>query len=319
MTTITTPDNKNDNSNYVRIEAQSGDTLASIDCDDVKSLYKQHGAILFRGFNLTVDSFKEFSEQFCNHSTINNTQNRQTVNQLETIQTVDGGDQPFPLHTEVSRAPWKPDVLWFACFKPPASGGNTLICDGLDIVKGMDDELLGALWGRQFVFKDTPSSKDLEFWFGTALPSDEELAQAPANCPYIYQRVNGTIIRSYSTPTIHQPMFNDGDAFGGFLLFARYAVRTDKVPTFEDGSIVPQAIVDKIKLIGDHYTVPIQWQKHDFIMLDNSRFMHGRTAIEDESERLIITHFGYLNFARPRNAAIADQPWRDPANRAVFC
>lgn len=316
MSNITSPNN---NEKYVRIDAQPGETLASIDSREVETLYKQHGAILFRGFDLTVDTFKELTERFCNHSTINNTQNRQTVNQLETIQTVDGGDQPFPLHTEVSRAPWKPDVLWFACFKPPASGGNTLICDGLDIVNGMDDELLGALKGRQFAFKDTPSSKDLEFWFGTALPSDKELAQPPGNCPYSYQRVNGTIIRTYLTAAIHRPMFNDSDAFGGFLLFARYAVRTDKVPTFEDGSIVPQAIVDKIKLIGDHYSVPIQWQKHDFIMLDNTRFMHGRTSIDDESERLIITNFGYLHFATSRTGAISDQPWRDPANRAIFC
>jgi hypothetical protein len=35
-------------------------------------------------------------------------------------------------------------------------------------------------------------------------------------------------------------------------------------------------------------------------MLDNTRFMHGRNAIVDAEERVILTNFGFLNFAKPR-------------------
>ena len=45
-------------------------------------------------------------------------------------------------------------------------------------------------------------------------------------------------------------------------------------------------------------------------MLDNTRFMHGRTAITDPGERLIATFFGYLNFALPDPEEPADAPWR---------
>ena len=45
-------------------------------------------------------------------------------------------------------------------------------------------------------------------------------------------------------------------------------------------------------------------------MLDNTRFMHGRTAILDSAERLIATFFGYLSFAIPDPEEPPDPPWR---------
>jgi hypothetical protein len=50
-------------------------------------------------------------------------------------------------------------------------------------------------------------------------------------------------------------------------------------------------------------------------MLDNTRFMHGRTAIEDPGERLIMTFFGYLDFAIPDPEEPPDPIWR----RRDFC
>ena len=46
------------------------------------------------------------------------------------------------------------------------------------------------------------------------------------------------------------------------------------------------------------------------LMLDNSRFMHGRTAIIDPAERLIGTFFGYLGFAIPDAEEPPCAPWR---------
>jgi hypothetical protein len=50
-------------------------------------------------------------------------------------------------------------------------------------------------------------------------------------------------------------------------------------------------------------------------MLDNSRFMHGRTAIRDTAERQIATFFGYLGFAPVNPEEPADPLWR----KADFC
>jgi hypothetical protein len=105
-------------------------------------------------------------------------------------------------------------------------------------------------------------------------------------------------------------MFTDDPAFGNFLLFARYCRRMTDFPVFEDGSIIPDALVHSVKTVSDGLTVAIAWQRGDLLMLDNTRFMHGRTAVVDPGERLIASYFGYLHFAPPDPEEPVDPPWR---------
>ena len=54
----------------------------------------------------------------------------------------------------------------------------------------------------------------------------------------------------------------------------------------------------------------MKWRQGDVLMLDNTRFMHGRTAILDNAERQIATYFGYLKFALPNPEEPAEPIWR---------
>ena len=54
----------------------------------------------------------------------------------------------------------------------------------------------------------------------------------------------------------------------------------------------------------------VAWRAGDVLMLDNTRFMHGRTAILDANERLIASFFGYLGFAIPDSEEPPNAPWR---------
>jgi hypothetical protein len=105
-------------------------------------------------------------------------------------------------------------------------------------------------------------------------------------------------------------MFIDAPAFGNFLLFARFNNNRPNFPLLDDGKPVPEAWLQAIKATGDRLAVEVAWQPGDVLMLDNSRFMHGRTPIVDVSERLIATFFGYLNFAEPDPEEPADALWR---------
>jgi len=54
----------------------------------------------------------------------------------------------------------------------------------------------------------------------------------------------------------------------------------------------------------------VNWQRGDLLILDNSRFMHGRTAVLPADGRLIASFFGYLKDA-PRNREEPANPrWR---------
>jgi hypothetical protein len=79
---------------------------------------------------------------------------------------------------------------------------------------------------------------------------------------------------------------------------------------FEDGQLVPDALANVVKDVSDQLSAPIQWRKNDIIILDNTRFMHGRNRITDAGERRIATYFGYLKFAAPDPEEVEGAPWR---------
>ena len=57
-------------------------------------------------------------------------------------------------------------------------------------------------------------------------------------------------------------------------------------------------------------TYPVEWQAGDLVVLDNSRFMHGRRSVDDPLKRRIASYFGYVDFAPPRPDEPADPIWR---------
>ena len=293
------------------VEAAGERSIADLDPAEIVALYKAHGALLFRGFDVDVADFGAFATQFCATSVVNDSLGRQPVNPAANIHTVDGGTGAFALHPELSREPWKPDVAFFACLSAPRIGGQTTICDGVALVDALPEAVRRGLEHRRLLYLLPCWPALLDFWLGTPDPTDAELAAPPPHCPYRFQRLaDGTIARSFTRPALHKPMFVEGPAFGNFLLFARFTRGLRDHPLLDDGQPVPEAWLHAVKAASDRLSVAIDWRAGDLLMLDNTRFMHGRTPIVDPGERLIITHFGYLRFALPDSEEPKDAIWR---------
>lgn len=297
---------------YVRVDADAGESLTSIRRDNVMALYRQHGALLFRGFSGSLEEFGRFAADFCPVSIYNESRNRALLGGGRDIQSVNLGVQPFPLHPELSREPWKPDSCFFYCIKAPVSGGATTICDGVAIVRALPAALRGLMATRRLKYLSPATPSILEYWLGNPQPSPERLARPPAACPYVFEQVGDQLARAFSRPMLHKPMFANEPAFGNFLLFARFLRGIRNFPLLDDGAPVPEAWLQAVKAASDRLTVPIVWEEGDLLMLDNSRFMHGRTAVADAGDRLIATYFGYLASAIPDPEEPPDPVWRRP-------
>ena len=295
---------------YVLVEADGKGGILDVDAAAIVDLYKTHGALLFRGFGLEVPEFNSFARQFCTTSVVNESPGRTPIAAEHNIHTVDAGTGPFSLHPELSREPWKPDAAFFACLSPPSRGGATTICDGVELVRAMPDEVRQGLEGRRLLHIKETWPELLQFWLGSSDPSDEMLAKPPPECPYQFRRIDGEVLRIFTRPALHRPMFIDAPAFGNFLLFARFNNRRIGYPLLDDGHPVPDPWLFAIKEAGDRLTAEVAWQKGDVLMIDNTRFMHGRTAILDRSERLIATFFGYVGFAVPDPEEPPNPLWR---------
>lgn len=283
--------------------------VLDLDRSMVIDLYKAHGALLFRGFGIDVAQFRAFAEQFCSTSVVNESPGRQPVDPDAHVYTVDAGTRAFPLHPELSREPWKPDVAFFGCLSAPTDGGKTTICDGVALAEALPPALKHGLAGRRLLYIQSTWPSLLRFWLGTAAPTDAQLASPPPGCPYEFRRFPQGIARMFSRPALHKPMFVFAPAFGNFLLFARALGRSDSV-VLDDGRPLPDDWVETISRAAERLTVPIDWLAGDLLMLDNTRFMHGRTEITDPAERLILTYFGYLSFAIPDAEEPPNAIWR---------
>jgi Taurine catabolism dioxygenase TauD, TfdA family len=294
----------------VLIEPSGEHCVLDIPVPLVIDLYKRYGALLLRGFHTEVEQFHRFARQFCTTSVVNESPGRRPIDAEHNIHTVDGGTGAFSLHPELSREPWKPDAAFFSCLSAPTSGGATTICDGVALVRELPSAVRDGLAGRRLLHVKPTWPELLEFWLGSREPTDELLANPPAGCPYQFRRIEGEIVRFFSRPALHRPMFVDAPAFGNFLLFARFNHNRRDYPLLDDGHPVPEAWLQTIKAVGDRLTSAITWEQGDLLMLDNTRFMHGRTPILDASERLIATYFGYVGFAVPDPEEPPHPVWR---------
>ena len=300
---------------WVQIEATGEASPMDAPADDVMALLRAHGALLLRGFGSDLGSFHRFTEQFCEGSVFNESPDRQILDAANNIQSVNGGTAAFPLHPELSREPWKPDVCFFACLNPPRALGATTVCDGVELVRHLPADLRAALLARRLRYVQVATPAALEYWLGTPEPSDAELAAPPPHCPYHFVRLGAVIARWFTRPALHVPMFCDAPAFGNFLLFSRYYNGQTGFPSFEDGEIVPDAWLDVVKATGEALTAAVAWQQGDLLMLDNSRFLHGRTEVVPDDGRLIASYFGYLKDAPVNPEEPVAAPWRRGAFR----
>jgi alpha-ketoglutarate-dependent taurine dioxygenase len=295
----------------VLIEPDVGQDLVQLDPAAVMAQYQAHGALLLRGFGADLAQFHAFAKQFSRTAVVNESPGRTALDPARSLYSVDGGTDAFALHPELSREPWKPDLALFGCLAAPGAGGRTLVCDGIALAAALPAEVRRGLEGRRLIYLKGCWPELLAFWLGTASPDDALLANPPAHCPYKFMRLSdGRIARYFSRPALHKPMFADELAFGNFLLFARFNNGRGDFPLLDDMRPVPEAWLQAIKAAGDRISYPVEWQQGDVVMLDNTRFMHGRTAITDPAERQIATYFGYLDQALPDPEEPADAIWR---------
>jgi len=296
---------------YVRLDADGDETLASVSRKLVRELYKEHGALLLTGFSGGLEEFRQLAVDLCPVAIQNDSRNRVTLGPTQDVQSASLGTLAFPLHPELSREPWRPDACFFYCVSPPASGGMTTVCDGVAIVRNLRPDLRETLASRRLKYMQAARPEELQFWLGVSDPNDLVLADPPPHCPYRFERIGRQVVRVFTRPLLHRPMFTDELAFGNFLLFARF-LRGRKFPLLDDGTPVPDEWLQIVKQISDQLTAPIEWKRGDLLILDNSRFMHGRTALTEGDGRLIATYFGYVDFAVPGEEEPPNAIWRRP-------
>jgi len=301
-----------DSVNYATVRSKHRwQKLNSLDYDEVLEVYRRHGAILFRGFRWSVQDFDTFGKRFCSSFVSNKSAGRRKVTSDQRVQTVDMGGTFLPLHPEMSREPWKPDVAFFACVKPPRKAGETSLCDGVALANSLRAETREFLENTTLLYTQPSTRKVCELWLDIDDPDEEKLKNHQDSWPFVFSLdKNGNFVRTYAIPALHKPLFSDEKAYGNYIVVARFLHNIRNFPTLGDGSEIPEELCHELRDAGLSLSVAHKWQKRDILMVDNTRFMHAREQIINPEKRIILTQFGFLRDAPVTPEEFAAQRWR---------
>ena len=113
--------------------------IGLLDREDLIVLFEHYGLILFRGFDLNPDNLLRFIDQFTLRYS-NDKLNRVKRFNQDKLRSVDVGHNAHVLHSEASYSPSWPEVIWFYCDTAPSSGGETTLCDGIQLWRSLRAE-----------------------------------------------------------------------------------------------------------------------------------------------------------------------------------
>jgi len=107
-------------------------SILELDKEEIISLFKSNGVLLFRGFDVDTNLFKEFTNllsiDFRNYA--GGAFSRRVINGDQTLLSVNDFKSEIKLHGEMYYQQNIPLMLWFFCANPPLEDGETTVCDG---------------------------------------------------------------------------------------------------------------------------------------------------------------------------------------------
>jgi len=275
---------------------------------------KQNGVVLLRGYDFDANSFQSLSEQLCDK--FHHIASRYT---LQNKQQGDGYSvevfrENFELlgHAEATYTPFfsghscPPEVCFFMCITPPTEqGGETTLVDGCEFLKRLDSTVQQKLeksgiiyhmvwektrWQHEFQLEDTQSLSNLLDKLNSVkykLRADDSLA-LHYSTPAITQTLDGKL--AFATgllahlPAINHPHYQHKMVF----------VKPSNQISFGDGEEISAEVINHLIDIHDELLYKHCWQAHDVLIVDNTRFLHGRTMTEKPCKRVLLSRFGWL-------------------------
>ncbi|WP_448268655.1 TauD/TfdA family dioxygenase [Nostoc sp. DSM 114159] len=262
-------------------------SILELDKEEIISLFKANGILLFRGFDVDVDIFKKFtnllSTDFINYA--GGAFSRRVINGDETLLSVNDFKSEIKLHGEMYYQQNIPLMLWFFCANPPLKDGETTVCDGRQFFNEISSSTKELFSKKKLKFTVRISQEDWQKKYQTDdLNQLEKMCQN--NNTHLTVNNDKSILLEYISPAIVPSRCGKYQVFINSLLPTKHL--NPKVLNFEDDSEIPEEVVSELNEIAEKITTEILWQKGDILMIDNTRVLHGRRSFADDQRDIYI-------------------------------
>jgi len=286
------------------LTADPGDRASEIGAERLKSLLTQHGTILFQGFGTSVEEFDVLTDQigtdYMNYKgggyVRKTTGEESGKTMLSTSTTLEKGKikpltMPLPLHAEMFYTDKRPLLLWFYCVTPAETEGQTTIGDGVAIYHRLPQAWKDLLAGQRLMYLRTYPDG---IWQNIYQTDDIEAARAFCHDSGMTTEVDaeGALHTTYLTPGAPKTRWGDHTAYINSAMTVVMQEGTDRESLsrirLEDGSRLPAEMIKDIQKIQSELILELDWAAGDFVLLDNSRTMHGRRGFSDTRRNVLL-------------------------------
>ena len=280
------------------IESDKDQSITNIDKETVINLCAESGTLLFRGFSGDIDTFSEFVKNNSSKVTLDPARSFHAEN----AQKVDAGLNAVGLHCENGNAPKLPHFIWFYCKKAAKTGSQTTFCDGRRVWAALPNETKQLFEAKKIKYSRNVPENLWRAYIAYEMPNIKSADDVTVeHLKQFSDQIDGQIFKlnednsvhySFIVGAAHKTLFSDDLAFANSILGPSYNYEKPTI-TFEDDTAISDEIIEQIKAITEQETQEIIWQDGDIVMIDNTRFMHGRREILD-TDREIYAALSYL-------------------------
>jgi alpha-ketoglutarate-dependent taurine dioxygenase len=268
----------------------------------------EHGAILFRGFNVdSKASFRSLSELACDRliDYVYRSTPRTAVDQAIYTATEYRSDATIPLHNENAFQRDWPMRLLFGCLQPARSGGETVLARTGDVTARIDRDVIERFSGLGVTYvRNYGQGVDLswETTFQTSVPAEVEdyCRREGIRCEWLPNDCLRTAQTCHATAnhpiTGEELWFNQAHLFHVSSLgpederAVRSLFEESELPRnayFGDGSDIPREMLAHIRAAYDAASYPLTWEHGDLLLVDNMLVAHGRLPFVGSRQLLV--------------------------------
>lgn len=276
--------------------------------EELASWLLEHGAVLFRGFDVdSVERFRAVTEAISPGllEYRDRAAPRVQVSAGVYTSTEFPADQVIPLHHEMAYAASWPRKLFFYCDQPPAEGGRTPLTDDRELFANIDPEVRRRFSEKKLMYVRN-YGEGVDMGWREAFQTDdrsqvEEFCEA-AGIEVEWRGDDRLRTRALRDSVMTHPETGDTVWFNHAHLFhisnvepaTRQALleqlAEDELPRnvfFGDGTPIESAVLDEIRSLYERSAVRFSWQRGDVLVVDNVLTSHGREPFSGQRRILV--------------------------------
>jgi hypothetical protein len=244
------------------------------------------GAILLRGFEVDLNSFKALTSEFSEHFRVatTNLEDRYYPDRDPTFASVNSGGYAIDFHNELT-LPYTPDVFWMYCLTPAEKFGKTAIVDGKKVLSSLTPKTKEALIARDgyWYFEQSPPYLWQRVTGKNSIEDAAEFMRGMSEVSQI-EIVDDQLSFRFRTQPVSYSKLSGAQVFCcGLLDFPDQVIDKQRKP-------YERAIVTEIAQATHQHAVWLDWQEKDILVVDNTRVMHARQAFEDPFREIVVRY-----------------------------